>query len=436
MAHTIKIYSHHGQSLNILSTSLSTSVLDLTATHTLTQLYYNPSKSASEEDYFYTFPLYESSAVHSFKANINNERVFLGIVKPKSTAKKIYDTAKAEGRFATLLESNTADVFTTTLGNIPPEAVVKVEISYVHELTQDTGSENVKLVVPTIITARYGAFPEGLSRTEIVRQRCQWAYEANKSVEEITEEVALEVDIAMSGNIQEIQSPSHPLSVTLGRHSFHESSSSFDPKLASAKIGNGGTSLKSLDEDFVLMIRAEGTDRPRGFIAPHPTDPRRSVMLLTLVPKFVLPQQLPEVVFIIDRSGSMAGKIGTVKTALNLFLASLPIGVHFNICSFGSHHTFMFPLSKAYNEHTLAEAKAYVSVMEANFGGTEMFPPLEDTISRRLKDLNLEILFVTDGDVWNGQPLLDLLSGAAKEGVRLFSLGNNACWVYLLDILY
>jgi len=37
--------------------------------------------------------------------------------------------------------------------------------------------------------------------------------------------------------------------------------------------------------------------------------------------------------------------------------------------------------------------------MKADFGGTEMLPAVKATIERRFKDLNLEIMVLTDGQV-------------------------------------
>ena len=62
--------------------------------------------------------------------------------------------------------------------------------------------------------------------------------------------------------------------------------------------------------------------------------------------------------------------------------------------------------------------------MEANFGGTEILPAIKSTIERRLKDLNLEIMVLTDGQVWNSGDLFKYVEKETEKGdVRLFSLG-------------
>ena len=62
--------------------------------------------------------------------------------------------------------------------------------------------------------------------------------------------------------------------------------------------------------------------------------------------------------------------------------------------------------------------------MKADFGGTEILPAIKSTIEKRLKDLNLEIMVLTDGEVWNSEVLFEYVEKVTQKGdVRLFSLG-------------
>jgi uncharacterized protein with von Willebrand factor type A (vWA) domain len=61
--------------------------------------------------------------------------------------------------------------------------------------------------------------------------------------------------------------------------------------------------------------------------------------------------------------------------------------------------------------------------MKADFGGTEILPAIKSTIERRLNDLNLEIMVLTDGQVWNSEELFKYVENEMEKGdVRLFSL--------------
>lgn len=80
-----------------------------------------------------------------------------------------------------------------------------------------------------------------------------------------------------------------------------------------------------------------------------------------------------EMIFIVDRSGSMSGsRINQVRNTLHIFLRSLPEGTLFNIIGFGSRIEKLFPTSQEYNSKTLATAVDTVDKMNANLGGTDI----------------------------------------------------------------
>jgi von Willebrand factor A domain-containing protein 5 len=88
-----------------------------------------------------------------------------------------------------------------------------------------------------------------------------------------------------------------------------------------------------------------------------------------------------ELVFIIDRSGSMAGaSINSVRDTLHVLLRSLPTRCRFNLVGFGSDFTKLWPGCLAYDERSLQEASEYVKKMEADMGGTEVWEPLADVL--------------------------------------------------------
>lgn len=70
------------------------------------------------------------------------------------------------------------------------------------------------------------------------------------------------------------------------------------------------------------------------------------------------------------RSGSMAGeRIASARRVLQLCLRSLPVNSCFQIVSFGSEYTCLFPEgSRRYDDGTLALATAHVDDMTANMG--------------------------------------------------------------------
>jgi hypothetical protein len=111
-----------------------------------------------------------------------------------------------------------------------------------------------------------------------------------------------------------------------------------------------------LDKDFVLQVVAKDIGIPQAILETHPTLFNQRALMTTLVPKFNLKAQTPEIIFIADRSGSMQNHIPTLVSALKVFLKSIPVGCRFNICSFGSGHQLLWEKSRLYNQDTLAWA--------------------------------------------------------------------------------
>jgi len=269
----------------------------------------------------------------------------------------------------------------------------------------------VRFTIPTNIAPRYGSSTHDVAQIESIPA-------VGKGFE-----VTIDATLGDGSFIQQIRSPSHPIAVSLGTLSTNPNADPASNK-ASATLSLGSAEL---DKDFVVQVKAKDTGIPKALLETHPSIPGQRALMATLIPKFSLPPERPEIVFICDRSGSMGGApIEALKNALKVFLKSIPIGVKFNICSFGSKHTFLWPKSKSYTQSTLQEAMTHVETFQANYGGTEMIAPVEATLKQRYTDMSLEVFLVTDGEIWNQDRLFALLNeeiGMKKAPIRVFTLG-------------
>lgn len=140
--------------------------------------------------------------------------------------------------------------------------------------------------------------------------------------------------------VRKDRSPSRPIELNLGRASYMPRSS-FEPCYVSVKLQESAV----IREDFVLTVDCDNQDNPVAILETHPTLPNQQELMVTLVPEFSLPPDPSEIVFVIDRSGSMQDKNTTLKSALEVFLKSLPLGVPFKIVSFGSSYSILWPRS-------------------------------------------------------------------------------------------
>ncbi|KAL0474865.1 von Willebrand factor type A domain-containing protein [Neurospora intermedia] len=398
-----------------LELSVSTHILGSSSRTTLTQTFVNPSAEKSIPELRYTFPLYDGVSVVGFVCTINEDRVIRGVVKERYEARKQYQEAIDRGETAGLLEQlpNASDVFTTTVGNVPAGASLKVEVTYLGELKNDAGVDGIRYTIPTSVAPRYGDFPGTL-------------LDAPQAVTKSGIQITVDVETPKGSNIKSIQSPSHPISVTIG-HTSSGAAAGTDMSLqkASATLALGTAELA---QDFILQVVATNTGNPIALLETHTDIPHQRALMATLVPKFNLPSTRPEIVFVCDRSGSMGGaRIEGLKSALRIFLKSIPVGAKFNICSFGSTYEFLFSDgSRSYDHDSLRLATDYVSRMDADLGGTEMYQPLEAAFEKRYKDMNLEVFLLTDGEIWNQEHLFTMINKKVSESqgaIRLFTLG-------------
>ncbi|KAJ9605425.1 hypothetical protein H2200_010082 [Cladophialophora chaetospira] len=384
----------------------STTILATTSRTTLKQTFVNDQNSKLDEVQ-YTFPLYDGVSVVGFTCKVGLKTI-VGVVKEKQQARVEYQAAVDRGETAGLLEQlpEASDVFSTSVGNVPAKEKVHIEITYLGELKHDAETDGSRFTIPTIIAPRYG--------TVSTESASAFAPSADAKGG-----ISISVDVTLDDGtiVRGLQSPSHPIAVTMGRTSEMDEDS-FSNNHASATLTLGTTEL---DKDFIIVVFAKGTETPRALLETHPTIPNQRAIMTTLVPKFNIPNISPEIVFVVDRSGSMQGKIELVVSAMKIFLKSLPIGVKFNICSFGSRHSFLFEKSKTYDQSSLKEALSHLQTFSANFGGTEMLQPVKATIENRYNDLPLEVMLLTDGEIWNQDELFTVVNQASNA--RFFTLG-------------
>ncbi|PKC04699.1 hypothetical protein RhiirA5_401309 [Rhizophagus irregularis] len=180
------------------------------------------------------------------------------------------------------------------------------------------------------------------------------------------------------------------------------------------------------EKDFILMIKSKEIDQPRAFVEYNPETETNCVML-TLVPKFSLNVIMSELVFIVDRSGSMGIEpMKKAAQALELLLHSLSEDCYFNVISFGSRYDSLFPKSQLYSEKSLSKALNLAQTMTSNYGGTKIHNVLEWVFKNSRDDMPISVFLITDGRVRDVDEIVELVrenEEKKKDNLRLFSLG-------------
>lgn len=376
-----------GKSIPILKVHVKVKIIDTIAKVKLIQEYSN--LESQENEISYTFPMDELSAINSFKVILKDEEI-IGKVFEKEEAKEKYDKAISKDKTAILLETNedNPDIFKITLGNFPTDSSITTEISYVTEIIKNSDKE-VRFYLPKVIANKYGMDPENT----------------------IDYTINFEAKITMDSEIDEIKSFGYGIKSDIDKK---KAKVSFESKIKDK-------------ETFYLNIKCKKKSEIRNWVEIK-NDETMSIM--SIIPCHITDEIFEktdkkelEIVFLVDVSGSMNNdnRINNAKDSLQFFLRSLPSKVKFNIIKFASLYSSLFDKSKKLKDETLKEAIEFIHNIKAD-GGTQIYEPLKFILEqKRDKEVKLQIIIVTDGEVSNHKKIMDLISN--KENMRIFSLG-------------
>ena len=135
-------------------------------------------------------------------------------------------------------------------------------------------------------------------------------------------------------------------------------------------------------------------------------------------------------IFLIDQSGSMAGKpINIVKESLKLFLQSLPKNSYFQLIGFSNKANYIYSRSPViYNTENVNKTISQINCLKAQ-GGTYLFSPLKKILSSiEYEHIHLcrNLFILTDGEVENSERCLSLISNNSNlYRVHAFGIGND-----------
>ena len=144
-----------------------------------------------------------------------------------------------------MLESESADVFQCSVGNITSGQTVVIKITYVSELKHDSETEKIRFVLPTHIAPRYGSSTSTSNDGKILEaDTVSYSNKANFYLD-------LTVTCRMTSIIQNIESPSHTIS---------EMNIDENPKISKITLAE---QITYLEKDFILMVKSKDLEQPR-----------------------------------------------------------------------------------------------------------------------------------------------------------------------------
>ena len=371
--------------------SVDAHVVDFCVRTVLSQQFHNREPFPIEA--VYVFPIDERAAVCGFEAEIDGV-VTKGVVQEKQQARATYEKAIASGDGAQLLEQKRADIFELTVGNLLPNQRATIRITTVADLKIE--GEDVRFFLPTFVAPRYQPARE----TDPI---------PSGNVKRVLDGLRIDLSCTMSQPITAITSPSHAIVANIQPGA----------RTASASLAAGVTQL---DKDLVVLIRTLNPHEPR--VCVEVAEDGSTATMITLAPHIELDEEKCELIFIVDRSGSMSGtKIDQARKAMTLFFRSLPEDCYLNIVGFGSSFRKLWPKSAKYARQSLADATAHISSMNADLGGTELLQPLQDVLAQpNIAGYKRQVFVLTDGEVSNTSEVVECVR-RYQHSNRLFALG-------------
>ncbi len=399
----------------VVATEIDIRVSGLVARVSLRQQFYNPTEAWLEA--VYAFPLPENSAVDHMRLKVGDQ-VIEATIKERQAARKIYHKARREGRRAALVEQHRPNIFTNAVANIGPKELVTVELGYQHTLRYDQG--RFRLRFPMVVAPRY--IPGPLITASAGRTGWASAAKTAAGAKAITSPVlhpdagawnpvALNIELDAGFPLAELHSPYHRLKVSNRRDGR-----------ASITLAEGAVPA---DRDFELVWMPQTGKAPVAGVFRETVGGDTYLLIMVLPPHADGAEDPPprDAVFVIDRSGSMAGtSIEQARLALKLALDRLRPDDRFNIIRFATKHDSLFRGVRPANRLNVGRAKAFVSATKAD-GGTEMAPALRLALSGGRDTGRLrQVVFLTDGAVGNELQLLRDIE-TRLNGSRLFTIG-------------
>ena len=144
----------------------------------------------------YVFPLSQNGAVDDMTMTVG-ERVIRGKIMKREEARQTYETAKSEGKTASLLDQERPNIFTQSVANIMPGERVIVEISYVETLKYEDGA--YEFVFPMAVAPRY--IPAGVRDAKRIKPPVTRLRNGSN--------ISIEVNLNAGVPVEEIRSTSH-----------------------------------------------------------------------------------------------------------------------------------------------------------------------------------------------------------------------------------
>ena len=325
------------------------------ATTSVDEEFYNPNPQRLEGTYL--FPIPKGAQMDKFTMDIGGKQVEAELLAADK-ARQIYEDIVRKLRDPALMEYADRDVFKVRIFPIEPNSRKRITLSYTQVLKSDAGL--VSYIYP-LNTEKFSAKP--------------------------VKDVSVQVELSSDRPLKSIYSPSH--SVEIKRHGSER-----------ATVGYEASDVLP-DTDFALYFAPEKDELGVNLLA-HKTSGDDGYFLLLASPgldaaeKQVMPK---DVAFVLDTSGSMAGKkLEQAKKALRFCVENLNDNDRFELIRFSTEVEPLFDKLATASEANRDKANDFIKDLKA-IGGTAIDDALQKALALRpdREDRPFVVIFLTDG---------------------------------------
>ncbi|MGO9916794.1 MAG: VIT domain-containing protein [Isosphaeraceae bacterium] len=344
-----------GGSFEIREVNIDGRIRDQVAEVQVSQTFHNPGSFQLEAEFF--FPLPEEGAIQNFVLLVDG-RELPGRLLPKDEARRIYEQIVRTKRDPALLEYMGRGLFRTSVFPIPPGALRKVTMRYTQVCKRDR--DVIEFAYP-LSTQKFTAKP--------------------------IQRLIVRVAIQSREAIKSVYSPSDDASIE--RQGDHE-----------VRVGFERRDILPSNDFRLIYTLADGA-LGASVLTYRPNESEDGYFLLLASPEVKAADTRPQpktVIFVLDRSGSMAGKkIEQARSALKTVLNNLRDEDLFNIVVYDDRvETFKAELER-YSASRRNEAERFVDNIRE--GGSTNIDSALKTALEMIPDSSRPtyVLFLTDG---------------------------------------
>lgn len=394
-------------------TDVNTNIAGIIADTYVVQTYANEGSKPINASY--VFPASSKVTIHGMKMQIGSQ-IVTAVIKEKEEAAQEFETAKSEGKSASMISEERANVFTMDVANIMPGDEVKIELHYTELITPSEGT--YQFVFPTVTGPRYVS-----PIKDDCGSRDEWSATPYLTEGASTpDEYNINVTVSAGVPISSLSSSSHNINITWEENT-------------TARISLDNPSEYSGNRDFILDYKLSG-DTINSGVTISKGENENFFMLMVQPPKRCEIEDIPprEYIFVLDVSGSMSGfPLDTAKELINNLVSGLRETDTFNLILFSGTSCQMSERSLPATKENID--KAVRLIREQNgAGGTELFDALETALNIPAdKDVSRNIVIITDGYIYGETDIFKLINDNIGEA-DFFSFGiGSAVNRYLID---